>query len=316
MGVEKVSRKEGATKRSIAKIKLLRKTIEELQASNRRNQQALRALRHSERRYRDLFNQGSEGVLIMTLDHRIVEVNRAFAAMHGYTTGQLKGMDTRDIAVQRATWRNERVGMLGRMRAGEPVRFEVEHRHRDGRILHLDVICRIVNIAGRPFFVGFNRDITERKRIENELKMSKVELRKDRIALRRKNAALTELLEDMERTRNTMREDVAMNSEGILMPILEKLELHGASSKHVALLRRHLNELVASYGRKPAPKTPQLSPREMEICNLLKRGLRTKDISKLLGRSGKTVDKHRRNIRKKLAISNEKVNLITYLQQL
>ena len=164
--------------------------------------------------------------------------------------------------------------------------------------------------------LGFNQDITERKRIESELKRSKEELRKEQIALKKKNVALTELLEHMERAKNTMREDVAMNAEEIIMPILKKMELEGTPSKYVALLRRHLNELVSSYGRKISQKNLKLSPREIEICNLLKGGLRTKDISKLLNLSDKTVDTHRRKIRKKLAISKEKVNLVTYLQQL
>jgi len=308
---------EGTTRRSIAKTILLKKRIAEPQILKNKHQQAVEGLRQSEQHYRALFDQGSEGIVIMTLDHNIVEVNRAFAEMHGYTVEQLKRMNvTRDIAVQRATWRNERIGVLRRMRAGEAAHFEVDHRHRDGHIIHLSVNCSIVNIAGRPFVLGFNQDITERKQMEDELKMSKEELRKEQVALKNKNAALTELMEHMERAKNSMREDVTMNVEEIIMPILKKLELEGTSSNYVALLRHHLNELTSSYGRKISQRSLKLSPREMEICSLLKGGLRTKDISKLLNLSDKTVDKHRRNIRKRLGISNEKVNLATYLQQL
>lgn len=279
--------------------------------------EALKALRRDEQHYRALFDQGSEGIVIMNQDKDIIEVNRAFAQMHGYTVEQLLRMNTtRDLAVQKAAWRNERIGVLKRMRAGEAAHFEVEHRHRDGHILHLGVTCSIVWIAGRPFVVGFNQDISERKRIEDELKRSKEALRREQRALKSKNAALTELLEHVERAKNAMKEDVATNVETLLLPILERLESEGAPSRYLELLRRHLGELASSFGRKISEKSLRLSPRELEICSLLKGGLRTKDISKLLHLSSHTVDTHRRRIRTKLAISKEKVNLTTYLQQI
>jgi len=305
-----------ATKRFSAEIELLKKRIARLQALNREDQRALRALRQRERHYRDLFNKGSEGVVIMTLDLTIVEVNQAYADMHGYPVERFKGMPLDDITALKPGTRKARRSLIRRMRAGHSVCFEVEHYHRDGHILPLSVTSGIVRIAGRPFYLGFLQDITKRRRIEKELKRSKEELRREQITLQRKNVTLRELLEHMERAKNKMREDVAMNVEGVLLPVLETLRLQGISSKYVDLLRHHLNHLASSYGRRLSQKSPHLSPREMELCHLLKGGLKTKDISSLLQLSDKTVDKHRRNIRKKLALSNEKVNLTAYLRRL
>jgi DNA-binding CsgD family transcriptional regulator len=142
------------------------------------------------------------------------------------------------------------------------------------------------------------------------------ELRKDKLSLEQKNIALTELVEHMERTKNQVKEDIAINIEESIMPILEKHKLNGLPSKYLDVLRHHLNELTSSFGRIIAQKSTRLSSREIEICNLIKGGLTTKEISGLLNISSQTVDKHRKNIRKKLGISGKDKNLTTFLKSL
>jgi len=82
------------------------------------------------------------------------------------------------------------------------------------------------------------------------------------------------------------------------------------------LLQYHLEELTSSFGRKITEKSVRLTPREIEICNMVKGGLASKEISNLLNISCQTVEKHRKNIRHKLGISNKDINLTSFLQKL
>ena len=101
-----------------------------------------------------------------------------------------------------------------------------------------------------------------------------------------------------------------------MMPILKKLKLKGELSEYINVLRRHLEELASPFGRKITRKSARLTPREVEICSMIKGGLSSKELSRLLNLSRQTVEKHRKNIRKKLNISNKRVNLTSFLQQI
>jgi len=133
------------------------------------------ALRENERRYRTLFSQAMDGILLLDAEGNIVDVNNSFARMHGYSTEELLRMDlsqldtTESLALAAARMR--------RILRGETIGFEVEHYHQDGRILPLDVAASAIDIDGKKYALAFHRDITERRRAEKELKRSQQALR-------------------------------------------------------------------------------------------------------------------------------------------
>ncbi|MEA1928737.1 MAG: helix-turn-helix transcriptional regulator, partial [Candidatus Auribacterota bacterium] len=77
-----------------------------------------------------------------------------------------------------------------------------------------------------------------------------------------------------------------------------------------------LEGMASSFGRKISRISLKLTPREIEICNMIKNGLSSKEIAGLLHLSLKTINRHRQNIRRKCNIRNQKINLATFLQAL
>ena len=55
------------------------------------------------------------------------------------------------------------------------------------------------------------------------------------------------------------------------------------------------------------------SPGDFQVANVIRKGRTTKDMSRLLNISPRTVESYRNNIREKLGLKNKKVNLKTYL---
>ena len=79
------------------------------------------------------------------------------------------------------------------------------------------------------------------------------------------------------------------------------------------LLDRTLEEITDRFNIRVSQAALNLSPRESEITRMIHSGLTSKQIGQLLSISQETVEKHRRNIRRKVGISGKKVNLASFL---
>jgi len=138
-----------------------------------------------------------------------------------------------------------------------------------------------------------------------------VEVRTD--ALEQKNTALREMINQIDIEKTSLKNHVKTNINELVLPILAKLKTKKTYSRHIDLLQSHLKEITSSFGSEISDKIISLTPKEIEICSMLKGGLASKEIAALLNVSIQTVVKHRKNIRRKLKISNKKINLTSYL---
>ena len=156
---------------------------------------------------------------------------------------------------------------------------------------------------------GVGRDVTDLRRTE-------LELLEKNVALERKNAALTEVLEHIEQKKEEIKDNIRANIHEVFIPLLDKLRSPQKleENTYIDMLERSLENLTGSFGHKITSRSLKLTPKEINICNLIKHDLASKEIAALLGISLFTVERHRNNIRTKLGITNKHVNLNTYLK--
>ena len=151
---------------------------------------------------------------------------------------------------------------------------------------------------------------------ERELQEINKQLTLERKALQETNAALRAVLARIEEEKKDTQKNIQSNIEKILMPILNALalEVPKVQRKYVELLRANLEEISAPFINQLSHKYQSLTPTEIKICNMIRNGMRTKEIAEMQGVSVATINRHREHIRKKLKITNSAANLITYLQ--
>jgi len=158
--------------------------------------------------------------------------------------------------------------------------------------------------------------ITMQVSAEMELQQTNHQLKVERQALQETNTALRTLMARIEEEKRETRRDIWDNVEKVIMPILHELLMvvPKEQRKLVELLRDNLEEITSSFVGTLARNFSSLTPTEIQICNMIKSGLRTKEIAQLRGISPSTVNRHRERIRTKLRITNSDTNLTTFLR--
>jgi len=82
---------------------------------------------------------------------------------------------------------------------------------------------------------------------------------------------------------------------------------------YVKIIKSNLHDIIDPFYRELSATHPILTPRQIQVANLIKVGKTTKEIAEILCVSKAAVDFHRDKIRKKLGLTNKKVNLRSYL---
>ena len=136
--------------------------------------------------------------------------------------------------------------------------------------------------------------------------------------LQEKNIALREVMGQLEDEKKNIAETIRNNMEQLVLPQIDKIRTTGSADckKHLQLLEYNLKEITAGFGKLLSDKLNRLTQKEIEICDMIKRGMSCKEIARLQNTSPRTVETHRNRIRKKLGITDTAVNLATYLKNL
>lgn len=127
--------------------------------------QVEQALAHSEARNRSMLRTAQDGVWLMDLEGRILEVNDAASQMLGYSHDQLLGMRVTDV--EAADSAEEIRARIETIRRDGSALFESRHRRRDGQVFPVEIST--THLADLGQLLVYVRDITERKRIEAAL---------------------------------------------------------------------------------------------------------------------------------------------------
>jgi DNA-binding NarL/FixJ family response regulator len=158
--------------------------------------------------------------------------------------------------------------------------------------------------------------LTQHKKEHQALIQREVELQIKTKSLEEVNTALRVLLQRREEDKAELEEKMLSNIKQLVLPYVEKLKKDGLDPKQNAYLNiveSNLNDIISPFSSKLSSKYLNLTPTEIQVANLIKYGNTTKEIAEMLNLSGKTIETHRKNIRKKLGIKNKKANLRTHL---
>ncbi len=142
--------------------------------TERKNTEA--ALRESEERFRSIFENTTDGIIVSNTNAEFLYSNLAMSEMLGYTPEELKALKVEDIHPQK-----DLPAIMDIF--NKVVRNEIKTAHdlpmqrKDGSVFNVDINGNLINLKGETCMVGVFRDITECKKAEIALKEREIKYR-------------------------------------------------------------------------------------------------------------------------------------------
>ena len=121
-------------------------------------------LAQAKEKFSDIFDSITDGVELVSMDGRIVDMNRTDYERMGYTKEEVVGRPISQFSTPDTASRfQEAIELLAKR--GHAT-FETARICRDASVIPLEVSARIVEMDGQNVLLGISRDITERARQE------------------------------------------------------------------------------------------------------------------------------------------------------
>lgn len=263
------------------------------------------------------------------IHERFIFVNQHMCQATGYTHQEMLNLNPAALLIpeSRALFRDR----MQRIAKGQPVtdsiQFQIKTkdgrtewgdfyiRHRcdeKGRIVAADVVAHLATASKKrqEELVQYGRTL------EALVEERTAQLHQQSARLGELNAAMRVLLTQREAEYLKIKETIRRDLQKLIEPYLldmEKSDLSAHQQHLVDLIRLNLEEIADTPILEVGEAFLNLTPKEMQIANLIRKGQATKEIALSLGVSPRTVEAYRHLIRRKLGLKGRKVNLCTYL---
>ena len=130
--------------------------------------QAEGALQASEEKHRLLFEHAGDAIFVFDEERRTLAVNSMAVAQLGYTHAELMALTIPQLDSPEQQQRTE--GRIARLLKEGALQCETAIQRKDGSVFPAEVNSSRILWEGKPAFLSICRDITERRRAEDEIK--------------------------------------------------------------------------------------------------------------------------------------------------
>jgi PAS domain S-box-containing protein len=306
-------------------------------------------LRESEERYRLLLESSPDPIVVYNIQGAATYVNPAFEQTFGFSGDEVLGISI-DFVPDES--RAETKEAIENMLSGKKIQlFETKRLTKNGRVLDVQISSTLYhNRDGHPAGnIVILRDISALKQAEQTLKKyhdhledlveertaelaktntqleleieerkrAEEALRKREVELEAQSHHLEEvLLKQREDDKKELGENVLSNVKELISPYVERLNksrLNTNQKTLVSIMESNLQNIISPFISKLSSRHFNFTPMEIKVANLVKEGKTNKEIAELLCLSKNTILFHRHNIRRKLRLTNKKINLQSHL---
>ncbi len=144
-------------------------------------------LAEKERRFTEVFQRSMDGIIIHDINGQIIDVNRTAARLFGFRIRDIIGMTLPDLHPRE--WLPVCKTAMEKVTTSGAHRFEAEFLRHDGSTFLAEISASSFELGNQKLVQGIIRDITEKRRLENEREESARDLARAKDEAERANAA-------------------------------------------------------------------------------------------------------------------------------
>ncbi len=124
-------------------------------------------LHESEQWHRSLFENATDGIIVLDRNGIIVNANDKACEMHGFSREAMMGTHIR--LLQGDENRDKMLERMRRILDGESLVYEAKHNKKDGSPIYVEISSKAITIGNAVYLQSFYRDITEKKKMQQHL---------------------------------------------------------------------------------------------------------------------------------------------------
>ena len=265
-------------------------------------------------RFHELAAQSLEWAWETDAQGYLVYCSPSCKVLYGYKPSELLGKNIIETLIppeDREAQRN----IMEEIRRNRKPRKGLRRRgmKKDGAIIpivtHWLPVLEGTTVTG---FRGLSRDIRAIQELEIRLEQKTRELTEI-------NNALSLLLHQGAEARAEHERRIHDNLQRLVLPYLEKIQERCKDQEMELYLRvalANIEKITSTFSLTLSSRLGGLTPRELEVAELIKQGRSTKQMAAILDLSSRTVEFYRDKLRVKLGIKSKKTNLRSYLSSL
>ncbi len=133
------------------------------------------ALKNSEEKFSNLFHHSNDAIFLIDPEGAIIDVNRRVSEQFGFSRDEILKMKITDLHT--GGQMDTCMKAFKAVQKDGFVNCEIPFRRKNGDIVPSEMSASLLTIGGRQLIQGIVRDITERKKTEEEIRIANEELR-------------------------------------------------------------------------------------------------------------------------------------------
>lgn len=270
-------------------------------------QDNITARKDSSKLFSALFDAAPDPTFL--IDEKFIILGANSKALHKFALVDVENSEISLLSLIQEGLHSYTLATLKDLTTGQPWTGELTATNPLEESFPVSATFKKVSLSDQTLFQIILKDLSHRAGLEQDLQGREDELES-------MDQTLRTVIRSVEEEKMEMREEVLEQVKQYVLPTIDRIAESPSQDlrkSYSGMIKSHFDDMAESTVPEVTDEVLSLSPRQFEICRLIRLGMKGREIAELLEISFETLQSHRKNIRRKLKLRGTDVSLAAYL---